>query len=265
MNEPVRLLPQAVRERLSTICFGQRMYYLPEVDSTNRLASELAKQGESEGTVVIADYQRRGRGRLDRKWESPPMKNLLFSVILRPTGAPADILALTLAFSTAISDVLSDMLGQEILVKWPNDVVAGSRKLCGMLAESASRSGKSMFVIMGVGINVNAASEDFNPSIRDTAASCLTLSGEALDRGEVLVNVLSAMESCYFRFREEGFGAFVDVYNDKLSIIGKTVSFTRGETVAKGKVLGVRPDGALMISPPKGKMILLYGEEISVV
>jgi BirA family biotin operon repressor/biotin-[acetyl-CoA-carboxylase] ligase len=235
------------------------MYYLREVDSTNRIAKELARRGERAGTVVVTDFQTAGRGRGDRRWQSPPGSNLLFSLILRPRRPVGGLLPLTLAFSLAIAELLTDVLGTEVSVKWPNDVVTDAGKICGILSESSTKAGEAIFVIVGIGINVNMRPQQFP---RDTAvASCLSLTGTEHDRGTLLAGVLDRLERMSDAFFETGFEGLVKRYAARLWLMGKKVAFSRKRRLSAGEVVGVQDDGGLVVRIADGS-VTLYDEEV---
>jgi BirA family biotin operon repressor/biotin-[acetyl-CoA-carboxylase] ligase len=263
MSSKERLLPRSIQERLATARFGRRIYYLPETDSTNRVAAGLAAQGEPEGTVVITDRQRKGRGRRDRTWQSPPFQDLLFSLILRPGGEVKPVPALSLVFSLTVSEILSAVIGRNIQVKWPNDVVCEGRKLCGILAESTVRSGRPDFLVAGLGVNINTRLEEFSPELRNLAASCRTLSGRDWDRLELLARLLDSLENSYTTFQSGGFEPFIQAYRRRLTVLEKQISFEQGGRVATARVEDVNPDGSLLVVLPSGERRALYGEEVS--
>jgi BirA family biotin operon repressor/biotin-[acetyl-CoA-carboxylase] ligase len=258
------LLPRGIARRSPTRVFARRVYYLAEVDSTNRLAADLAARGEPEGTVVVADHQTAGRGRWERRWESPAGKDLLFSLILRPDASPRTVLPVTLAFSAAVAGTLSDLTGQEIGVKWPNDVYATGKKICGILAEASTSGERAAFVVVGFGINVNASADEFPAEFADRSCSCHTLTGRVWDRCEVLVRVLAALERTYVDFAAGGFGDFQEVYKSKLVILGRDVVVrgSKGEAIAR--VVDVAPDGGLVVDMPDGTATL-YDDEVTLI
>jgi BirA family biotin operon repressor/biotin-[acetyl-CoA-carboxylase] ligase len=243
--------------------FAGRIYYLPVLDSTNRVALELARSGEVQGTLVITDHQTKGRGRYDRRWTSPPGRGLLFSLILRPDMSPSAVLPVTLAFSLSIANTLETIVRQKAEVKWPNDVLVDGRKICGILSEGSSRMGKSDFVVVGIGINVNTREDEFASDIRGTATSCHVLTQNEYDRSDLLGKVLGSLESTYIRFGREGFSGFVESYQKKLTIMNKTVAFRRGGEVCTAVVNGVGEDGGLAVSLSDGRRVVLYDEEIT--
>jgi BirA family transcriptional regulator, biotin operon repressor / biotin---[acetyl-CoA-carboxylase] ligase len=257
-------LPADVRRRLATAYLGRRYYYYPETDSTNDVALSLASAGEAEGTIVVSDFQRRGRGRRAHAWSSPAGKNLLFSMILRPEGDARHALPVTLAVATAVSVTLSKLLDIDIFVKWPNDVIAPSGKIAGILAESASGGGRLSHAVVGVGVNVNADESDFAGELDGRAASCRTVTGASWDRAELLVDLVGTIEAYYDRFKRDGFGPLVSAYEARLSQAGKEVAFERDGARLSGRVLGLARDGALVVRMSDGRDVELYSEQVEV-
>jgi BirA family biotin operon repressor/biotin-[acetyl-CoA-carboxylase] ligase len=262
-----RLFPPRVTERLRTRRFGRRIYYYPETDSTNRVAVGLIARGEVEGALVVADFQTAGRGRLGRAWSSPPGRDLLFTLVLRPGETAAALLPVTLVLASAIASCLSDLLRVEVGVKWPNDVVTAGGKIGGILAEKPARTGGAGAgaLAVGIGLNVNSERDDFPAAYRDRAVSCRTVTGTEHDRADVLCRVLGVMEDRYADFCNRGFAKLRGRYEARLFMRGKRVSFERGGETVSGVVEGVAEDGALRVAPGRsgGASMLLYGEEVT--
>jgi len=260
-----RLLPSIIGRYLATSSLGRRIYYYPETGSTNDIALELARGGEPEGTVVVTDFQRQGRGRHGHEWVSPAGNDLLFSMILRPPGDPQSVLPVTLAISLSAAVALARATGAEVGVKWPNDLVAETGKVGGILAEASHRSGRPEFVVVGVGINVNGTADEFPEALRGRAESCRTLAGETLDRASLMADVLGLIETYYQRFCMDGFGALVSAYEARLMHMGKGVRFERGGQVVEGDIVGVGDDGALHVSlRGTAERAALYNEIVEV-
>jgi BirA family biotin operon repressor/biotin-[acetyl-CoA-carboxylase] ligase len=255
------LLPHEIRAHLSTDVFARRVYYIPEVDSTNRLALDMAKKGEAEGTLVITDRQTRGRGRYDRHWVSPPGRNLLLSLILRPSMSPGAALPVTLACAVSIAETLESELGRGAGVKWPNDVMVGANKICGILSEGSSRGSRIDYVVVGVGINVNMTEDEFPPDLRRPATSCRLVTGRVHDRAPLLARVLGGLEETYHDFTRDGFDGIIHRYDGRLVDRGQTVGFTKDGKTSYGNVMGVGGDGGLMIELAGGKRVVLYDED----
>jgi len=251
------MFPNDVRTALYTTQLGSRIYHYPLTDSTNRVAVALARAGEPEGTVVTADVQTQGRGRSDHVWHSTAGKDLLCSLILRPEREPHFVLPITLALSVAVSVCLSKALEIDILVKWPNDLLAPGGKIGGILAESSSG-----YVVAGIGVNVNSTRDDFPAGLG--AASCLSETGRTHDRAALLADLLGTIETYYTRFKIDGFATLVSSYVDRLSVHRRRVRFEREGTWTAGCVDGVEADGALRVATDDGQVVQLYNETIAV-
>ena len=275
MRPDERILPETIRRCLFTPLLGSRIYYYPAVDSTNRVARELAAAGEPEGTLVITDFQTAGRGRRDHTWSSAEGRDLLFSLILRAGGEPRMLLPITLAFSLALSVGLSktfgsitgsDTPGVDVGIKWPNDLFAGGAKIGGILAEGSSVEGRATYTVVGVGINVNSTTDDFPEEISASAASCATLTGMSLDRAALLAELLGSMESYYRRFCVDGFGPLAAAYVDRMIAVGKQVEVDIDGAGVALEVIGVGVDGALLTRrSDTGEALSLYNEEIRII
>jgi len=253
-----RLLPSTIEPWLATARFGRRLYYYPETGSTNDVAIDLARRGEAEGTVVLTDFQRAGRGRRDHTWSSPPGRDLLFSIILRPGGESRSVLPVTLALSLATAVLLGRATDTEVGVKWPNDVVTATGKVAGILAEASHADGHTRFVVVGVGVNVN--SEGF-PADIGSAASCRTIAGRPFDRAPLFADLLGTLETYYGRFRADGFAPLVSAFNERLRERGRVVRVVEGGPPGSGIVRGVDADGGLELDADGGVRVL-NGETI---
>jgi BirA family biotin operon repressor/biotin-[acetyl-CoA-carboxylase] ligase len=264
MPDDNSVLPAEIKALLSTRVFGRRIYYIPEVDSTNRAAVELARSGEAHGTLVIADFQTKGRGRFNRSWLSDRGRNLMFSLILRPDIPFGAVLPVTLAFAVSIGQTLENFLETDVGVKWPNDVIVDGRKICGILSEGASEGDRTRFIVVGIGINVNVERHEFPEEIRRIACSCSSVAGRRFDRKDVLVRVLASLESAYDEFVRDGFEAMAARFKAKLTILDRQVTYTSRGVGSRGTVVDVGSDGGLVVKTDKGKRVVLYDEDVSV-
>lgn len=161
-----------------------------EVSSTNTLAREFAEKKFKEGLVLVADYQTEGRGKPGRKWVSPPGKNLLFSVLIRPPLAPAAAPMLTQIACRSVAKVLKKDLGIDSAFKRPNDILVRGKKICGVLVESVSNTRKIESVVIGIGLNVNAAAAE----LVEGAVSLKEIKGKEIDRGRLLESLLARLK-----------------------------------------------------------------------
>lgn len=262
------MLPADVTRHLATRAFGRRLFYYPEVRSTNDAAMALARVGEGEGSVVYADVQTRGRGRFDHVWTSLPGRDLLFSLILRPRGDLRSVLPVTLALSVAFAVAIEKATFADVALKWPNDLHAALprgefAKLAGILAESGADKNGERVVVVGVGVNVNGAEGDFPPDLDNGAVSCRMLAGGEVDRALLFADILGMAEGTADRFHREGFAPFAAAYEERMRRRGARVRFERDGRVVEGDIMGVAPDGALRVSTASGEGTL-YNESVEV-
>ena len=183
---------------------GRRIEYYEELESTNTEALRLALEDAPEGTVVIADGQSEGRGRLDRIWESPPSMNLYLSVVLRPDIPAASASLIPLAVGVAVADLISRYCPGRVRLKWPNDVLLDGRKICGILTEMRTRADRVHFIIVGIGVNINMRKLDFSREIRETATSLRIGTECEIERLDVAIRLFEFLERWYRIFLSGG-------------------------------------------------------------
>ncbi len=244
--------------------WGQHIIHLETVSSTNTYAKELARQGAPSGTIVIADHQSGGRGRLGRSFSSPPGLGLYFSLILRPNCPPEKLMYLTCAAGVAASDAVQDVCGIQPGIKWTNDLVIEKNKLGGILTElsidPASRSVE--YAIIGIGINCGQRQEDFPPEIRPIATS-LHLAGvkvECATLAAALIRKLFDMEARLLTQKDRIMADF----SQRCITIGQDISIVRGDQVQHAKALGIDEDGALVVQFPNGSRSSVSCGEVSI-
>ena len=189
---PDTLMAPVIRHGLETAWAGREIVYLRSVDSTNRYARELASRGAAEGTLVVADEQTAGRGRRGRGWISPAGEGVFMTLILRPQAHPAQVARLSLLTALAVAEGIAAETGLDARIKWPNDIVVGGRKVCGMLLEMNADEQAVHDVVAGIGINVHQT--QFAPEIAQTASSLDLLSGQRVCRAALVRAFLEAFE-----------------------------------------------------------------------
>jgi len=223
-------------------------------DSTNRIAMEMAENGAPHGTVVVADAQTAGRGRMGRRWVSPAGKNLYVSLLLRPSVPAADAPRLALVAGVALADTVEAM-GVTASLKWPNDLYCGGRKAAGILAEMASDPGGVRHVVIGVGLNVNMEEADFPPDLRDAATSLRIRAGRTFRRADVLARLLDAFGTRYAEFIGGGFSTLRDGWDRRDFLRGRRVLLRRQGGEGWGTADGLDTAGALRFLPDGGPAI----------
>ena len=237
--------------RLRTLLAGKRLgmplEYRETTASTNDDAAALGRQGAPEGTTVIADAQTRGRGRRGRTWVSPPNKNLYVSVLLRPPIAPWLAPQLAIVAGLGALQAVRKWLPGAVL-KWPNDVLVGVRKLCGVLTEMTTRDEDAVdFVVVGIGINVNATEEDFPPELRSIATSLRVELGRTVDREAVAADLLEELGREYDRYLASGFSAVRARWEAACGTLGRTVEVDTGSERFTGVAIGLSDAGHLRV------------------
>jgi BirA family transcriptional regulator, biotin operon repressor / biotin---[acetyl-CoA-carboxylase] ligase len=246
LKGPDRLYPWEIDRHLATRVIGRKVIYKESVDSTNLLAFRLALAGEPEGSVVVAESQNSGKGRLGRIWFSPKAKNLYLSVILRPRIHPSRIYPVTFLSSLAVYDTI-EALGVRPSLKWPNDVLIEGKKVCGTLLELSTEAEMVKFVVVGIGLNINMKHSEMSEEIREKATS---LSGEAkkvFERPAVCGMLLSNLEKYYGIFMEKGESEICGIWEERAAVKGKYLEIVQMGELHKGISVGVDRDGAMLL------------------
>ncbi|MCD8089466.1 MAG: biotin--[acetyl-CoA-carboxylase] ligase [Clostridiales bacterium] len=252
---------EELKRQLKTDFTGKELYYYRSVGSTNDKAKELAEEGCSDGTVVIAEEQFKGRGRRGRSWNSETGSAVAVSILLRPGFPPEYAPNLTLILGMAVNKTVR-ALGCESFIKWPNDIVAGGRKLCGILVEMATEEREIKYVVCGVGINVS--NKDFPDEIKETATSVFIETGKEFLRQDVIRSVLENFEVYYKEYEKSGFEAFRERYNSECINIGRELKAIFRDSEIIGVGVGVNDMGELIIREKDGKERTLRSGEVSV-
>ncbi|MEW5761880.1 MAG: biotin--[acetyl-CoA-carboxylase] ligase [Bacillota bacterium] len=229
---------------------GAPCYRYRKVGSTNDLARRLAARGAPEGTVVLAEEQTRGRGRRGRAWHSP-RGGLWFSVVLRPDLPPARAPEATFVAAVAAVDALRAYPGVAAGIKWPNDLVAGGRKLGGILTETAGGE-RGPALVVGIGINVNLEERALPPALRQTATSVAALAGRPVDRERLLEEVLRFLEKWYRTWLAVGFGPVLAAWREREVCLGRPVRVVTAGEEWRGVALAVDDRGALLVERAPG-------------
>ena len=236
------------------------------IDSTNTFAMKLFRGKVSDDTLVIADQQSAGRGRFGRKWEATAGKSLLFSLPLRPSAPVAAWSFLPMTAAVAVAEALDEFgLAESAGIKWPNDVIARGKKLCGILTEAASDKGKTSGVVLGVGVNVNQAAEDFPEEIRQSATSVrLESKSKEIDRIQLLRTILLRLEENYelFNAGEMGREALRKIWRFRSTTLGKHLNVNVGGRALSGTAMDLDLEGALLFQVAGGAPQRLTAGEV---
>ncbi len=250
------LSPASVTVNLGTRFIGQRVLYYPEVTSTMDVAKREAQQGAAEGTVIIADKQIAGKGRLERTWQSPE-GNIALSVILRP--GVAYLSSLIMLASLAVVHCI-ESTGLKSQVKWPNDVLVNGRKVCGILIENGVRGNTVDFAIIGIGINVNLRPSDF-PEFQSAATGLSYELGRDVPRIDIIRCLLVEIERLYLSLSVRG--AIYEEWRDRLVTLGKRVKVNMGKTGYEGFAESVDRDGSLLLRQSDGNVTRVVAGDVT--
>lgn len=248
---PDRLLAHEIAFGLKTKTMAQNIVSLETAASTMDEAFRLGMEGAAEGTLVCAETQTQGRGRLGRRWVSPKAKGLYFSLILRPKFAPAQMAQMTLMTAVALATALHKSAGLALRIKWPNDLLVKGRKLAGILTESRAETDQIKFVVIGIGVNVNASESQLVPE----ATSLKIETGTTFNRIGVLQTVLREMETWYGRLKDGGFALVIEEWKKHSDTLQKRVRVSDAAGVVEGTAFDLDKDGGLLIRQDSGLVV----------
>ena len=257
---PDRLIEREIARGLSTHIIGRSVFSYDTVNSTNIVAKELAQKGAAEGTVVVAEQQGTGRGRLERSFFSPYGKGIWVSIILRPAFLPQDAPKCTLLAAVAVAHAM-EMFGLRAEIKWPNDILHDGRKLVGILTEMSAEVDRVNYVVIGIGINVNIAMEDFPEDLRSVATSLMQMKGEPLPRVTFLQELLRSLDALYADVIREGFASVFHAWRSYAVTLGQSVHVIGiGGDSFDGIAADIDAEGALLIDTDTGRRRVLAGD-----
>ncbi len=249
---PDVLLPSEVKAGLDTELIGREVVYCAETDSTNLRAHELGKAGALEGTVVLADSQTAGKGRLGRKWCSPAGVNLYASVLVRPPVAPRYASQLTFLSAAAVARAVAEIGDLPVTVKWPNDVLVHGRKVAGLLNELDAETERIHYLVLGIGVNINMDSDQFPEDLRYPATSMMLECGRTLSRRAFACCLLRHLDSLYALYLARGFEPVLAAWQEYFDLTGRIVEVDYQDRRVIGCVKGLGNDGALLLELSDG-------------
>ena len=252
-----------LNRHMATRWLGKNFHYYDSIDSTNLEAKRLADGGAPEGTLVVADCQERGRGRLGRVWTSPAGCGLWMSMILKPSFPAAQASMVTLVTAMAVREAIEDTAGLQLQIKWPNDLVVQGKKVCGILTEMSMEEGRISFIVPGIGINVN--NNHFPEELCEKAISLFMLTGSKVNRAALAAAVCRSFEKYYEDFLEKGnLSGIKDTYNDHLVNRNQQIVISDGAGSFTCISEGINENGALMVQKEDGTKEAISSGEVSV-
>ncbi|MCF6095953.1 biotin--[acetyl-CoA-carboxylase] ligase [Thermovorax subterraneus] len=260
-KSPDLLLPEEIIQNSCLEFLARKIYYYPSIGSTNDEAKKLAQNGAPHGTLVIAEEQTGGKGRLGRRWVSPPREGIWLSIILRPSMEPYEAPRITITCAVAAAKAIRKVTGIDCRIKWPNDLLVEGKKVAGILTEMSADMDSINFVVVGIGINVNNA--DFPDEIKETATSLKLAYGKNVDRLKILTEFLLQFEELYRVLEERNFEKILEEWRKLSCNLGRRVRIIGKNFELEGIALDVDSDGALLIKTDGGKVERVLSADVS--
>lgn len=262
VSSPDYLNESSLKTLLHNKIIGKNLIVLDSVNSTNDYLKKLGNEGGENGTVVAAREQTKGKGRLGRTWQSKKDDGIAFSVLLRPNVAPSEVSAITPLAGLAVCKAIREYTKLDCVIKWPNDIIVGRKKLVGILTEMSAEFDAVEYVITGIGINVDHTS--FPEEIAFKATSLLLETGRHIDKNEFLACVLEHLENEFVKNNLELTPTALSEYTDLCATVGRSVTFQRGTRRISGMAVGVSEHGELKVMMSDGTISLVNSGEVTV-
>ena len=272
---------------LKTSVIGRDLVFYEEADSTNDIARTVASNGAGEGSAVVADSQKKGKGRLGRRWESPAGVNIYTSVILRPDIPPVFAPQLTLVSAVAVAETIAKYLnppaspffkggikdfsplteggmGGFLSVKWPNDILLNSKKVAGILTEMSSEMDRVNFVVIGIGVNVNMSKKMLPEELRQIATSLKEEAGREISRINFIQTLYLNLETWYKRYLNYGFEPVRKAWTSYFTMAGKWAKIQQMDKIVEGIAMGIDNDGALLLQEKSGNITRVISGDVTI-
>lgn len=256
-------MKKELTKSINTKWAGKNIVWFDRTDSTNTQARRLAEEGAPHGTLVLADMQDGGKGRLGRTWMSPAGDGIWMSILLRPEISPMSASMLTLVAALAAEKGIRGATGQESRIKWPNDLVLNRKKICGILTEMSTEQMEIKYVIIGIGINVGQNA--FPEELKQSGTSLYLETGKKFNRAEITARIMEALEMYYEIFVEtKDMSGLLKEYNEKLVNLGQEVRVLAASGDFGGVACGINESGSLIVQLPDGNKTEVISGEVSV-
>lgn len=249
---PDRLLPDEIQMGLQTSIIGRDILTYEEIDSTMDTARAMAEKGAREGTCVFAEFQRKGRGRVNRRWLCPKYKGLLVSIILRPKMPYERIRLLSGMVAVAVAEAIRDELGLGALIKWPNDVLINNKKTCGILVEAETPKGRGAYFLAGIGLNVNLSRKELPKEVIYPATSLLIELGRPVDRIAMARAVLQHLDKWYRRLKDGDYKGIKEQWVRLSPIIGHRALVEEEGVEYTGRIIDLSTTGGVIMELDAG-------------
>lgn len=244
--------------------FIKEIHIFAEIASTNDFAKIKAGEGAPEATLVVAEKQSSGRGRMSRPWISPASSGLWFSLVLRPPMMPAQAAQLTFLSAVVVCLAIREFTGMEATIKWPNDVMLDGKKICGILTELSAEIDIINYVVAGIGVNVNQHKEDFPSDLSAKATSLLIASGQTYRRVELLAHILKTYDIVYREYQQKGFTYILEKWRELNSTLGHTVNVISQQEKYYGQAVDIDEEGQLVVMTPEKELRYVMVGDVSI-
>ena len=260
MAAPDLMTEAEIKSLMHTEWVAKEVLYFDTIDSTNTKAQELAEKGYPSGTLVVADKQESGRGRRGRSWVSPSGTGIFMTLMIKPDINPNNASMLTLVAALAVAKAITSVTGEEAMIKWPNDIVVNSKKVCGILTEMNAQFDYINHIVVGIGINVH--NESFPEEISQMASSLMIeAGGKRFHRAQIIAETMSYFEQYYDTFlKTQDLSALVREYDELLVNRNKSVRVLDPKEPFDGKAMGITPKGELIVDTWESRKLVSSGE-----
>lgn len=256
---------ESLKQNLAGSPIGHKIYFYEQTGSTNDDAFELGVAGEPHGTVVLAERQVTGKGRMNRSWHSPAGANIYTSILLRPEFEPARAPQISIAAGVAVAETLHKHCPDTVQLKWPNDVLIAGRKICGILAQMRLCADAIDFVVVGIGINVNMSKADLPEELRESATSLLIETGRKLSRAELIICLFENMAKWYRTLTDDGFDTVREKWLSLSPMIGEPVAVRFHDETISGRAGGLGDDGSLVVVTNTNKTVFVSAGDATII
>ncbi|MCH1624720.1 biotin--[acetyl-CoA-carboxylase] ligase [Fredinandcohnia quinoae] len=262
ISKPDKISSNEIQLGLKTSSLGRNIHFEETVTSTQKIAHHLAYEGAPEGTIVVAEEQTAGRGRLDRVWHSPKHTGVWMSIILRPNIPPYQAPQLTLLAAVGVVQGIQEATGLEADIKWPNDILLNNKKVVGILTELQAEADRINSVIIGIGINVNHTESHFPDFLKNIATSLAIQKGEGIDRARLIQCILVKIEKLYGEYLQHGFKIIKLLWESYAISIGQNIIARTLTGAIEGKALGITDEGVLQLKSLDGTIHHIHSADI---
>jgi len=261
-KKPNKISDNEIKIGLKTRKMGHHVHFEETVTSTQKIAQTLANEGAEEGTIVVAEQQTNGRGRMARQWYSPSGTGIWMSLIIRPNIAVQATPQLTLLTAVAIVQAIEEITPLKPDIKWPNDILINGKKLVGILTELQAEADRVHSIIIGTGINVNQSITDFPEELHHVATSIHLETNKQWDRAQLIQEILLKFENLYSLYLAQGFRPIKLLWEGYAVSLQKPITARTINGTVEGKAIGINDAGVLLIQTSDGSVKQIYSADI---